>query len=34
MRSEVNNAKPEMCIKNRDHLYRLIIRYCINASKI
>lgn len=25
MRSEVNNAKPEMCIKNRDHLYRLII---------
>ncbi|KAE9538154.1 hypothetical protein AGLY_006126 [Aphis glycines] len=25
MKSEVNNAKPEMCIKNKDYLYRLII---------
>ncbi|KAL4154366.1 hypothetical protein QTP88_000244 [Uroleucon formosanum] len=25
MSSDINNAKPEMCVKNRDHLYRLII---------
>lgn len=34
MRSETNNAKPEMCIKNRDNLYRLIIRWSKNQNDI